>query len=194
MLQQSVEAHRRAIELDPAATTSIAHTLFLTGDYKSAIEVYGGRTGYYLDAAAWAALGDEKRAIDLLHERLDRMSLSKVMTALMTSLLAILEGNNAQGAALMEKADTTREPEILVYFARHYAKIGKVDLAAKALRKAAETGFICAPQTLNSDIWLSKFRKHPDFHSLLRAMEGRIQKAKKGFVSSSGSPPKISCS
>jgi tetratricopeptide (TPR) repeat protein len=58
LLQQSIEAHRRATELDPAIITSIAHTLFLAGEYASAIETYSGRAAYYLDAAAWAALGD----------------------------------------------------------------------------------------------------------------------------------------
>jgi len=32
LLQQSVEAHRRAVELDPASITSVARTLFLAGE------------------------------------------------------------------------------------------------------------------------------------------------------------------
>jgi len=159
MLQQSIEAHKRAIEMDPAVATSIAHTLFLMGQYKSAIEIYGGRAAYYLDAAAWAALGDEKRAIVLLRERLERMSLSKLMIALMASLLAVLEGRTAEAVKLMEEANITREPEILLYFARHYARMGEGDLAIRALKKAAETGFVCAPQTFNSDVWLRPLRE-----------------------------------
>jgi DNA-binding winged helix-turn-helix (wHTH) protein len=62
LLPQSIEAHRRAVALDPAIATSVAHTLFLAGEYASAIEIYGGRGAYYLDAAAWAALGERKRA------------------------------------------------------------------------------------------------------------------------------------
>jgi DNA-binding winged helix-turn-helix (wHTH) protein len=182
MLPQSIDAHKRAIEMDPAVATSIAHTLFLTGDYKSAIEVYGGRAAYYLDAAAWAALGDEQRATDLLRERLERMALSKLMTALMTSLLAVLEGRTEDAVRLMDEADTTREPEILVYFARHYAKIGRGDLAARALARAAKSGFVCAPQTLKSDMWLSTFREHLKFDSLLKASEGRIRKAQGCFM------------
>jgi hypothetical protein len=57
LLQQSMEAHRRAAELDPAIITSLAHTLFLAGEYASAIETYSGRAAYYLNAAArppWA--------------------------------------------------------------------------------------------------------------------------------------------
>jgi hypothetical protein len=111
LLQQSVEAHRRAAELDPATITSVAHTLFLGGEYPSTIETYSGRAAYYLDAAAWAALGDRKRAIALLSERLGKMSLSKLMTALMRSLLALLEGRADEAVRRMEATDTNREPK-----------------------------------------------------------------------------------
>jgi len=181
MLQQSKAAHKRARELDPAVATSIAHTLFLTGEYKSAIETYGGRAAYYLDAAAWAALGDKRRAVDLLRERLDRMSLSPLMTALMASLLAVLEGRTAEAVGLMEGADATREPEILIYFARHYGKIGNAEAAAKTLRRAAETGFVCAPETLHADAWLSALHGHPEFDSLLNELESRIRSAHGSF-------------
>jgi tetratricopeptide (TPR) repeat protein len=181
LLPQSVAAHRRAVELDPASVTSVAHTLFLAGEYASAIETYGGRAAYYLDAAAWAALDDGKRAIAFLRERLDRMSLSRLMTALMSSLLALLEGRSDEAVRLMEEADTTREPEILVYFARHYARMGLADSAVRALKQAAQSGFICAPNTLNSDVWLSTLRKHPEFISLLSTAETRVEEARSSF-------------
>src|SRR3984957_152364 len=89
LLRESVAAHRRAVELDPVVATSVAHTFFLAGQYKTAIEAYSGRAGYYLDAAAWAALDDRKQAIALLRERLSNTSFSKLITALMASLLAM---------------------------------------------------------------------------------------------------------
>jgi DNA-binding winged helix-turn-helix (wHTH) protein len=181
LLQQSVAAHRRAVELDPASVTSVAHTLFLAGEYASAIETYGGRAAYYLDAAAWAALDDGKRAVAFLRERLDRMSLSRLMTALMSSLLALLEGRSDEAASLMEEADTTREPEILVYFARHYARIGRADSAVTALKRAAQSGFVCAPDTLNSDVWLRTLREHPEFSSILSTAETRAEEARSSF-------------
>jgi DNA-binding winged helix-turn-helix (wHTH) protein len=181
MLQHSIEAHKRAAELDPAIITSVAHTLFLAGEYASAIESYSGRAAYYLDAAAWAALGNRKRAITLLHERLDRMSLSKLMIALMSSLLALLEGRAGEAVNLMEAADTTREPEILVYFARHYARLKFADSAVTALKRAAQSGFVCAPQTLKSDPWLSTVRKHPGFASLVSTAETLVNKAQSSF-------------
>ena len=117
-----MEAHRHATRLDPAIVTSVAHTLFLSGEFASAIEAYSGRAAYYLDAAAWGALGNRKRAIALLRERLDKMNLSKLMTALMSSLLAILEGRHEEAAHLMRPSRRSRNPKFLVYFARHYSR------------------------------------------------------------------------
>ncbi len=181
LLEESVEAHRHAVELDPAVTTSVAHTLFLLGDYARAIETYGGRAGYYLDAAAWAALGKRERAVVLLRERLGRMQLSRLMTALMDSLLAIVEDRGNEAVALMEGADTVREPEIQAYFARHYAYLGMGDRAMEAATRAQRSGFIYAPQTLRSDPWLSALRSHPQFESLLGGSEASIVEARASF-------------
>ena len=139
MLAQSLEAHRQGSRLDPAIVTSVAHTFFLAGEYASAIETYSGRGAYYLDAAAWAALGHRKRAIALLRERLGRMSLSELMKALMSSLLAVLEGRTEEAVRVMDAADTSRDPEILVYFARHYSKLRMADSAVRALKQAAQS-------------------------------------------------------
>jgi DNA-binding winged helix-turn-helix (wHTH) protein len=188
LLQQSIEAHRRAAALDPAIITSVAHTLFLAGEYASAIETYSGRAAYYLDAAAWAALGDRKRAIALLRERLDRMSLSRLMIALMGSLLALLEGRADEAVRLMETVDTTREPEILVYFARHYARLKLADSAVKALKQAEQSGFVCAPETLSSDAWLRALKKHPEFGSLLSTAESLVEQARSSFEAQTVNP------
>jgi DNA-binding winged helix-turn-helix (wHTH) protein len=182
LLRESVAAHRRAVKLDPAVTSSVAHTFFLAGRYKTAIEAYSGRTGYYLDAAAWAALGDRKQALALLRERLSNASFSKLITALMTSLLAILEGKTDEAKSIMDNADTSREPEILVYFARHYGYVRALDSAVGALQRAARSGFNCAPDTLKSDAWLLPLRKHCEFGSLLRDAEVLIEEARLRFA------------
>jgi DNA-binding winged helix-turn-helix (wHTH) protein len=182
LLEESLDAHRQAVTLDPAVVTSVAHTLFLAGEYGAAIESYSGRAAYYLDAAAWAALGDRQRAITLLRERLDRMSLSQLMTAPMSSLLALLEGRFDDAAAVMNAADTTREPEILVYFARHYAEMGLLDAAMAALKQAVQSGFICAPETLVSDTWLGAVRAHPEFESVRSAADSQVAAARSGLA------------
>jgi DNA-binding winged helix-turn-helix (wHTH) protein len=181
LLRESVAAHRRAVELDPAVTTSVAHTFFLAGQYKTAIEVYSGRTGYYLDAAAWAALEDRKQAIALLRERLSNSSFSKLITDLMTSLLAILEGKTDEAKSIMDNADTSREPEILVYFARHYGHMRLLDSSIKALQRAAHAGFTCALDTLKSDPWLLPLRKHREFDLFLRNADVLVEQSRSSF-------------
>ena len=181
LLRESVAAHRRAVELDPAVTTSVAHTFFLAGRYKTAIEVYSGRTGYYLDAAAWAALDDRKQAIALLRERLSNSSFSKLITALMTSLLAILEGKTDEAKSIMDNADTSHEPEILVYFARHYGHMRLLDSSIKALQRAAHAGFTCAPDALKSDPWLLPLRKHREFGPFLRNSDVLVEQSRSSF-------------
>lgn len=177
LLEQSIEAHKRAAELDPTIVSSIAHTLFLCGEYESAIEAYGGRAAYYLDAAAWAALGDRNRAIAILRERVGKMSLSRLMAALMNSLLALLEKRTDEAVRIMDETDTTRDPEILLYFARHYAELRQPNSAVRALKLGARSGFVCAPSTLTSDGWLSKLQKHPEFGSLLSAAQKLVEEA-----------------
>jgi tetratricopeptide (TPR) repeat protein len=180
LLEESVEAHKQAVDLDPTIVTSVAHTWFLAGEYAAAIETYSGRAAYYLDAAAWAALGDQERAKTLLHERLGRMSLSPLMAALLRSLLALLEGKRDDAVREIESADATHEPEVQVYFARHYARMGLADEAVSSLKTAERAGFVCAPFTLNSDKWLDAARGHPEYGSLLcrtetLAVEGRAR-------------------
>ena len=181
LLRESVAAHRRSRELDPAVNTSVAHTFFLAGQYKTAIEAYSGRAGFYLDAAAWAALDDREQAAALLRERLSNTSFSKLITALMASLLAVLEGKTDQAERIMEQADTSREPEILVYFARHYGHMRLLDGSISALRLAARSGFTCSPETLNSDPWLLPLRKHRELGELLRNAETSVEDARSSF-------------
>ena len=177
LLQESLQAHRSAAELDPGAATSIAHTLFLTGDFASAIEAYTGRAAYYLDAAAWAALGLRERAVSLLRQRLETTPLSALMTALLNSLLAALKGLPEEAVCWMESADTTREPEILIYFARQYAFLDMPAQAVTALQRARKAGFLCAPDTLQKDPWFSSLRQFHGFDSLLSEAEAQVAAA-----------------
>ena len=176
LLEHSAEAHRRAISLDPHMRTSVAHTYFLAGDYSGAIETYGAASdAYYLDAAAWVALGEKKRATALLRERLRAMPLSGLMGALLGSLLAVLENNSEKALRLMQGADTSREPEIAVYFARHCAALGNGQAAIRFLERAAQMGFVCAPNTLRSDPWLSRLGRYQRFKTLLANSEQMVE-------------------
>lgn len=177
LLRRSVEAHASAVELDPAMDTSVAHTRFLLGDYGAAIESYGGHGAFYLDAAALAALGEKNRAVSLLRKRLRANPLSDLMRALLESLLSILQGRRQDAVRLMKSADASREPEVLIYFGRHYSQIGEAAAAADCLKKAMSCGFVCAAETLLEDPWFGSLRRHRGFGSLLAAARCEISEA-----------------
>ena len=77
----------------------------------------------------------------------------------------------------METADPTREPEILVYFARHYAHLGLVASAIRSFRRAAQAGFVCSPDTLSADPWLSPLRKHHRFEAFFDECRPLVRQA-----------------
>jgi hypothetical protein len=100
------------------------------------------------------------------------------MSGLMKSLLALLEGDTDGAVRHMEATEVARNPEILIYFARHYSRIGLADAAIGCLRRAAETGFVCAPETLNSDVWLETIRTNPNFELLVEDATRRVKAAR----------------
>ena len=81
---------------------------------------------------------------------------------------------------LMEAADTTSEPEILVYFATLFP-----DRARRFGRKSSETSSSIRLhlRTRNHEIryLLGEVREHPGFDSLLNTAEALIEKAQSSF-------------
>jgi hypothetical protein len=106
----------------------------------------------------------------------------------MASLLAILEGKTDEARTIMDQADTSHEPEILVYFARHYGHMRMLDCSIKALQRAARSGFICAPETLKSDPWLLPLRKHREFAVLLSKAAALVEQARSSLSHPLGHP------
>jgi len=161
LLEESVAAHQLAVSLDPAIRTSVAHTHFVRGEFARVFETYTGAL-YYLDAAAWAALGASDRAAALLRERLAQPALGKTMSTLMASLLAVLDGETQRATNLMHDLEGIRDPEVFFYLARHCAMLDDRDRAIEMVRRARRAGFwsSCA---LLKDPSLSGLRAHPDW-------------------------------
>jgi tetratricopeptide (TPR) repeat protein len=183
LLAESVAAHDRALALDPTVVTSVTHTHFLRCEYESVIDSYSG-TRYYLDAAAWAALGDTTRAIELLHARLSSGQMSALMTGLMNSLLATLQGQRDHALALMTGLPVKGEPEVLFYLARHCAMLDAVAESLEMLRRARSEG-LTSSFTLAHDDAFKRLRRDPAFHQELDQTR-RVETATKRVLERAG--------
>lgn len=173
LLDESVAAHGRAIALDPAVATSVTHTHFLRGDYRASLETYSG-VRYYLDAAAWAALGDGPRAATLLRERLSAGQLSSPMEALARSLQAILEGRRRDAAAIMTAMQTDVEPEGQFYLARHWGMLGDAPKTVALLARTRDAG-MTSSTALQCDAAFDRVR-HEDAFSEERRRAARRER------------------
>jgi hypothetical protein len=100
----------------------------------------------------------------------------------MSSLLAILDNQRPKASRLMATIETTRDPEILMFVARHYSKCGFKDSAIAALKQAFRSGFVCSPETLKSDPWLRPLHDHAEYNSVLRESKKFVQEARAEFV------------
>jgi DNA-binding winged helix-turn-helix (wHTH) protein len=165
--EQSVAAHQQAVCLDPTVRTSVAHTHFVRGEYPRVFETYTGAL-YYLDAAAWAALGAHDRAALLLRERLRQPALGKTMLTLMSSLLAVLDGQTTRAAELMKDLEGIRDPEVLFYFARHCAMLDDLEGTVNMVRCARLAGF-WSSYAMKNDPVFSSARGNGEFQSEIAA-------------------------
>lgn len=168
LLEESVAAHEQAASLDPTIRTSVAHTHFVRGEFARVFETYTGAL-YYLDAAAWSALGACDRAASLLRERLTHPAPGGTIMTLMSSLLAILDGEIQRAAQTMKDFEGKDDPEAIFYLARHYAMFDDAKGAVEMVRRARLAGF-WSSYALTNDPVFSKLRNRTE-------LEGEIGEA-----------------
>src|SRR5260370_25612556 len=80
------------------------------------------------------------------------------MAGVIVSLMAVIERRFDDALVCMRNIRIPREPEALIYFARHYSHIGAAEEAIGTLLQAAQSGFICPASTLRADAWLAAAR------------------------------------
>jgi DNA-binding winged helix-turn-helix (wHTH) protein/tetratricopeptide (TPR) repeat protein len=179
LLDESVAVHQRAIALDPTIRTSVTHTFFLLGDYPALLETYVGRP-YYLDAAAWVALGQRERAASLLRTRISWPDLGPLMQSLIGSLLAVLEGREKDALEILEQAQIDPEPEGLFYLARHCGLLNHAASALKMIERARVAGF-WSSYALEHDSAFQTLRSAPDFIREIENSKGLEAEARRIF-------------
>jgi len=186
-LEASIAAHECARRLDPHVVTSAEHTYFLLGEYRKTLAFYDTKAGYYLDAAALAALDRNEEALTLLRQREAAASVTSVVGGIMQSLRAYLEGDFAECLKAIPELETpTRtDPESLFYFARHLARINQRERAIATLHKVIDGGFLCA-SSLARDPWLQSLRGAPGFRDLAQRAERRRLEIHAAFLDAGG--------
>jgi hypothetical protein len=181
---ESLEAHRRARELDPRIKTSVAHTYFAMGHYDEALYWYGAGKGIYLDALALASMGREQEALGLMRMR---RKIFSALPAQMHSLEAYLSHERTRGLAALRAAWDVefRDPESRFYLARQAARLEDADLANEILRQSVEEGY-WSTQTLMRDPWLASLRGTTVFRETYREVARREAQSRCAFIEAGG--------
>jgi TolB-like protein len=175
LLDASVAAHTRALELEPKIRTSVGHTWFLQADYARVATVRIADYPYIV-AISQAELGRGKEVLPVLVELEHKLPGRLRDFAVVARTL--LEGSTvASVAAVGQIVDSNfRDPEGLFYLARHLAHLNEVKPALDLLERVVASGHFCFP-TLDRDPWLGSLRKKPAFTKLLRRAETLHQEA-----------------
>ena len=169
LLDASVAAHARALELEPKIRTSVGHTWFLQADHARVATVRIADYPYIV-AISLAELGRGKEVLPVLVEL--EHKLPGRLRDFVVVARTLLEGSAvASIAAVGRIVDSNfRDPEGLFYLARHLAHLNEVKPALDVLERVVASGHFCFP-ALDRDPWLDSLRRKPAFTRLLRRAE-----------------------
>ena len=175
LLDASVNAHTRAVALEPRIKTSVPHTWFLQNDYARLATLTTNEYPYIL--ALW--MQAQGRGADALaaHRDVDQGAKSRV-PAFVVAARTLLEGNTAESVATINRivASGFTDPEALFYAGRHLAHLGESDAALAVLERVVKGGFFSYP-VLAADPWLAGLRKKSAFTKLLKQAEAHHAEA-----------------
>jgi DNA-binding winged helix-turn-helix (wHTH) protein/TolB-like protein len=105
LLDASVAAHRRAIELEPKIRTSVQHTWFMQADHARMAASVSINEFPYIVALSLAALGRGTEAIPVLRE-LEPKTPTRIRDFIVAGR-TLLEGHLGESAAAMERVATS---------------------------------------------------------------------------------------
>ena len=179
LLEASVAAHGRALDLEPKIRTSVPHTWFLQADH-ARVAASNLAAFPYIVAISQAELGRGREVAVALRELEHR-----IPTRLRDFIVAartLIEGKAAESIAAVARlaASDFRDPEGLFYLARHLAHLDEVGPALNLLDRVVTGGFFCFP-AMARDPWLESLRRKPAFTKLLRRAEAQHQEAVAAF-------------
>ena len=179
LLEASVAAHQRALELDPRIRTSVPHTWCMQADHSRLATVKIDEFPYIVPLAL-AELGRKDEALPPLRE-LEQKIKTRIRDFIV-AVRALLENDRAESLAAVRRilASDFRDPEGLFYLSRHLARLNETAPALEILERVVAGGFFCFP-VMAKDPWLDSLRKKPAFSKLLRQAETQHQAAAATF-------------
>jgi TolB-like protein len=179
LLDASLAAHARAIQLDAKIRTSVAYTWFVKGDYPRVAGVKFAESPY-IASISLAEVRRADAAIPLLRE-LESKTTTR-MRDFMASARALLEGNPAESIAAIRRIVESgfRDPEGLFFLSRHLAHLGETAAALELLDRVIAGGYFCHP-AMAADPWLEPLQKEPEFTKLMGQAQSQHQRAVSAF-------------
>jgi len=184
LIAESLAAHQRARQIDPAIETGVMHTYWLLHRYQDALAT--SEVKAYVAPASLVELGriDEARALIAELE----VSSGNRVPALAQAVRAFIDGRHDEGVrALIAQTKTTAvpDPEMLFYVGRHLAHVGELGDAMVFIHRAVEGGYGCYT-VFATDAWLDSVRSEPAFGALLETVRVRSERARDIFVEAGG--------
>jgi eukaryotic-like serine/threonine-protein kinase len=179
LLDASVAAHARGLDLEPKLRTSVGHTWFLQADH-ARVATLTIADYPYIVAISMAELGRSKEVLPALLELEPRLPGRLRDFAIVARTL--LEGHAAESIAAVGRIVSSdfRDPEGLFYLSRHLAHLQEVNPALDLLERVVASGHFCFP-AIARDPWLDSLRKKTRFTKLLRQAETLHQEAEAAF-------------
>jgi len=186
LLNASIAAHRRAVELDPLIATSVLQSYWMSGDIPLALAESSKLSGGSLRAMVLALAGRDAEAIAYLREQEAKLPYAR-MRQLCLALRSLLEGDRATSIAAIDNLllTTPSDPEARYFFARYLARLGEVDRANDVLASAVFGGFI-ANRVMAWDPWLDSLRTTPSFQAVQAQAKARYAVAVRSFREAGG--------
>jgi DNA-binding winged helix-turn-helix (wHTH) protein/tetratricopeptide (TPR) repeat protein len=187
LLDASLAAHTRALELEPRIRTSVPHTWFLQADHTRVATVKIDEFPYIVPLSM-AAIGRREEALRRLRDL--EQSVRTRLRDFIIAARTLLEGDATESVAAVGRilASDFRDPEGLFYLARHLAHLNEVGPALELFERVVAGGYFCFP-AMAHDPWLDPLRKKPGFTKLLRRAEAQHKEAAAEFERAQG--PKL---
>lgn len=183
LVEASLAAHERAVEMDPRAVTSVPFTHLLMGRCEEAIEASQPHAFSVIHAEMRLGRPDGAReVIDILRDR----HVGKGMRDYAEALLAVTRRDRRAAVELGWKAVRAfPDPEGAFQLAIHWADLGAVDEAFDLLDGVVDGGFYCAAALRTLPVF-EPLRERPEFGSLVEQADGGRAAALQAFRAEGG--------